>query len=252
MVFTHHIRTLLGVSALLVVPLTACQKEETPAANAGEATAPQATPVAEQTGDIGPSPVNEKTLREEAEWAEAVDGLDFSTGTVVLRHPPANSDAQTARTRIADGDTEMVMNHRIPAVKAYADAVRAAPDMPEAHMKLGEAMIAKGKTDLALACFRTVLELDPDHAPAQFELAMTYGRDGQFEQAITEMERVLELQPDNGAAHERIAMWRYYSNDYAGAWAQVHEAEAIGHKMPPQFLDLLGSKMPDPGSVSSR
>jgi tetratricopeptide (TPR) repeat protein len=202
-------------------------------------------PVAGQA-DTGPSPVNERTRRAQAAWAEAIRGLSFETGLVVVDQPPARSDVTAARRLLEQGDIEKAANRRTPAVAACAAAVRAAPDLPEAHFALGDAMTMKGKTDLAAACFRTVIDLQPENIEARVKLAGALAREMRHDEAIAEMEAVLALDPEHGPAHERLAIWHYYGEDYAAAWAHVRAARAAGQEMPPQFITLLSGKMPEP------
>jgi len=230
----------LSAGALLIVMLTSC--ETTPPAEsqlAANRSAPDRT-------EIGPSPVNERSRRSQAAWAAAIEGLSFETGLVVVQQPPTTSDMAAARRLMEQGDAEQEINLRTRAVAAYAAAVRAAPDLPEAYAALGEAMIAKGKTDLAIACYRTVIDLRPENIEARVELANALAREMRYEEATTEMEAALVLDPDHGPAHERLAIWSYYDEDYATAWAHVRAARAAGHEMPPQFITLLSGKMPEP------
>ncbi|MDY7108352.1 MAG: tetratricopeptide repeat protein [Planctomycetota bacterium] len=222
----------LAASLALAFLVTGCQTAA-PASDASAA-GPAGT---------GPSPVNERSERERAEWEAAIAGLGFDTGRVVVDAPPSRSDEARAARLMEAGDTELASNHRTQAVAAYAAAVRAAPDLPEAHIALGEAMIAKGKTDLALACYRTALDLRPDDTETRFALAETLAREMRFEEAIDEMEAVVAAVPGHGRAHERLAIWQYYGEDYGAAWRHVRAARAAGHEMPPQFITLLSGKM---------
>jgi tetratricopeptide (TPR) repeat protein len=237
-------RFISGFSAglLLIVMLTSCQT--TPPAEGSLAADRSATDETE----IGISPVNERSRRSQAAWAAAIEGLNFETGRVVVEQPPAAGDVAEARRFLEQGEQEYAANRRTETVAACAAAVRAAPDLPEAYAALGQAMIAKGKTDLAIACYRTVIDLQPENIEARVELANALAREMRYEEATTEMEAVLGLDPAHGPAHERLAIWSYYDEDYATAWAHVRAARAAGHEMPPQFITLLSRKMAEPGA----
>jgi len=224
---------LATVTGALLVPLAAC--ESTP-------------PSSEAQPAAGVSPVSERDARRQAEWARAVDGLDFDSGVVVVQSPPGRSDVASARQLMQRGETELQVNHKIPAVEAFADAVKAAPDMIEPYMGLGRAMILKGKTDLAAVSYRTVIQLQPNHVEARVELANCLARELRHEEAIAEMQQVLVLDPTHAQAHERLAIWHYYVGDYGAAWRHVHAADDLGHVMPPQFINQLRGKMADPGA----
>lgn len=222
--------TAITASVLLGLALAACE------------TTPQATTEAA----AGPSPVNQRELDKQAAWTEAIAGLSFDTGMVVVQNPPDQSNRAQALRMMEQGQLAMAGNNRTPAVHAYADAVRVAPDMPEAYFGLGQAMTAKGRTDMAIASFRTVTNMQPDNIDAHVELATALWRDSHSDQAIAAMEDVLNLDPTHGYAHERLAIWYYFQNDYSSAWDHVNAARNVGHPMPPQFINNLNSAMPEP------
>jgi tetratricopeptide (TPR) repeat protein len=227
----------LGASLALALVVTGCQTTS-PAPGSSAAAAP----------DTGPSPINERSARERAEWEAAIAGLSFDTGRVIVETPPARVDAARTKRLMEEGDGELASNHRTEAVAAYASAVRADPNLPAAYAALGKAMITKGKTDLAIACYRTALDLQPENVETRFALAETLAREMRYEDAIVEMDVVANADPGYGRAHERLAIWHYYTGDYVAAWRQVRAARAAGHEMPPQFITLLSRKMPEPGA----
>ncbi|MFQ5501673.1 MAG: tetratricopeptide repeat protein [Phycisphaerae bacterium] len=194
------------------------------------------------------SPMNERDLQRQAAWTEAIRGLGFDTGRVVVKSPPQTSDPELAARKMAEGDAARETNHKTRAVKAYAAAVRAAPDQIEPYLALGHAMNFKGKTQLAEACFRTAVDMDPNHVEAREWLARTLDIGDRRAEAIAEMEAALEVDPNHAPAHERLAIWRYYTGDPASAWSHVHASRRLGQTLPPQFIRLLTDKMPDPGA----
>jgi tetratricopeptide (TPR) repeat protein len=227
----------LAASLALAFLVAGCQTA-TPASNSS----------ASAQAGAGPSPVNERSARERAEWEAAIAGLSFDTGRVVVDAPPARSNEARATRLLEEGDAELASNHRTKAVAAYAAAVRAAPDLPHAYVVLGEAMITKGKTELAIACYRTTLDLQPQDFETRVALAETLAREMRHEEAIAEMDAVIAAVPGHGRAHERLAIWHYYDGDYAAAWRHVRAARAAGHEMPPQFITLLSGKMAEPAA----
>lgn len=225
------------LSLLTIFP--ACQAPQGPA---------NQEPAADAQRNASASPMNERDRERMAAWAEALEGLNFDSGVLDVEQPPAQSDLAAAAERIKQGDAEREVNHRIPAVKAYASAVRLAPDMPNAYLELGRALVAAGKLDEALATFRALVRLDPRSAQGRTELAMVLSMRKQMSEAVAEMNRVLEIDPSNAFAHERLAVWTYYQGDYKASWEHVHGTRRLGHEMPPQFLELLVKQMPDPSA----
>ena len=105
----------------------------------------------------------------------------------------------------------------------------------------------KGKTDLAIATYRTVIDRDATHVTARIALARSLARVPRRPEAIEAMNEVLALDPANGRAHERLAIWHYYEGDLETAWRHVHAARDVDQALPPQFIVLLERKMTDPG-----
>lgn len=214
--------------------------------DAGTSASLGAAPSAATTTPQTTGPMNERDARRAREWAEAVAGLDFTGERVTVTAPPAASDVAAAERFMAEGRSLMMSNHRTETVKAFASAVRAAPDHAPAHAMLGLAMRGRGKTDLAIAAYRTAIELDPADLDSRYELAMELSSAQRGDEAVTVMEDLLALDPAQGRAHERLAIWRYYGGDDARAWEHVRAARALGTPLPPQFLSLLAQRTPEP------
>jgi Flp pilus assembly protein TadD len=223
-------------AALLLVVLAACESTQ-PASTMPAASQPDGA------SSPAPDPRSDRDRARERQWQEAIAGVSFDTGRVIVERP---LDANEYQASMDEGRAKLEINHKTPAVKAFVEAVRAAPDRVEPYIALGHAMIVKGKIDLAEASYRTALDLEPEHVNARTALAMTLSREGHRDEAIETMNEVLEIDSANGFAHERLAIWHYYEGDFATAWEHVHAARRLDHPMPPQFINLLDGKMPDP------
>ena len=190
-------------------------------------------------------PVSSRDRREQEEFQEAIRGLNFNGGLVQVE-AFAVRNAERAHERAMEGAELLELNRRTEAIKAYADAVRNAPDLAELYHGLGDALISDAKDVYALAAFRSAVEIDPDFVEARFSLAITLSMINELDSAIQQMQRVVQLDPDHGLAHERLAVWHYYAQDYSKAWQETHSAQDLGHAMPPQFLALLEAQSPEP------
>jgi len=222
-----------GLAACLAATLAcqACQTTQEPA-----------TPEAA----AGARPVDSRTAIQEARFREAVQGLDFDSGLVIVVEVTGD-DAALAREYRDQGLERLEHNQLTGALTLMARAVRTDPQYAEGYESLGRALQVKGKGEYALAAFRTALTLDPDFVDAQYGLASELARLGRRSEAIPEMQRLLELDPLNAQAHERLAIWYYYDEDLDAAWRHVHAARELGLQPPPQFIALLEAQMPDPG-----
>ena len=185
----------------------------------------------------------------EERMAEAMRGLVYDSGLVELDADYVNQIADFGDRQAAELEFELGMemlyevNDRTAAIAAFTRAVLCIQDNPDYYVGLGMALSYKGKSDKALAAFRSALMLNPDHFAAQYKMAYELQKLGQFTEAALGWQRVLEMEPENGEVHTQLALVYYYSGDYARSWKHVHAAEAFGSDVPPQFRPLLAAKM---------
>jgi Flp pilus assembly protein TadD len=211
------------------------------------ALASQACQTAPNSGgaDQAAMPEDSRTALKEARFREAVKGLDFESGLVVVVEATGD-DRRLALDYHRQGLERLESNRLTGALTMLAKAVRTDPQLAVGYESLGRALQAKGRGQYALAAYRTALMLQPDDVSAQFALASALARLGRRVEAIVEMHRVLELDPQHAGAHERLAIWYYYSGDADAAWQHVHAARDLGREPPLQFIALLDARMPDP------
>jgi Flp pilus assembly protein TadD len=233
MLANHH-RGLFAACLALTLAGQACQ------------TSQESTPA-----DGGARPVDSRTALKEARFQEAVRGLDFDSGLVVVVEPTGDDPALAVDYR--DQGLERLESNRLTgALTMMAKSVRTDPGYAAGYAGLGRALTTKGKGEYAVAAFRTSLVHDPDNVDTQFELASALGRLNHRDEALTEMLRVIELDPNHAEAHERLAIWYYYVGDAVGAWQHVEAARDLGREPPPQFIALLEAQMPEPRRPSAR
>jgi Flp pilus assembly protein TadD len=194
--------------------------------------------------------VDSRTALKEARFQEAINGLDFDSGLVVVVEA-TGEDPGLAREYRKQGLERLESNRFTGALTMLTKAVRTDPGYTAGYVALGRGLTAKGKVEYALAAFRTALMLEPDNVGAQYELASALGRLNRRDEAVTEMLRVIELDPDHAEAHERLAIWYYYGGDAAVAWQHVKAARELGREPPPQFMALLEAQMPEPRRLSA-
>jgi len=233
MLANHH-RGLFAACLAVTIASQACQtSQESSPAEAG------AMPV-----------VDSRTALKEARFKEAVKGLDFDSGLVVVVEA-TGEDPGLAAEYLTEGLERLESNRLTGALTMLAKAVRTDPQYAAGYVGLGRGLTAKGKVEYAVAAFRTALMLQPDDVIAQYELASAFGRLNRRDEAVTEMLRVVELDPNHAKAHERLAIWYYYGGDAVVAWQHVEAARDLGREPPPQFIALLEAQVPEPRRQSA-
>lgn len=180
----------------------------------------------------------------EARFHAAIKGLTFDTGLVVVEPLSRRSNTKLGKVYYEQGLEAFSVNRIIDALTLFNKAVHTAPDLAVAYNSLGKSLHAEGEADYALASYRTALALDENIIEAKYNIALHLGMTGNRVEAIELMNEVLEADPENPVGHERIAIWSYYLDDYETSWQHANAAEALGHKMPPQFIALLEKQSP--------
>lgn len=91
------------------------------------------------------------------------------------------------------------------ALEWFRRAVALAPDRPDAHIALADALAARGDAAGAIRHFEQTLRLEPDAVQARTRLAALYRGAGRPEDALRQLEAVARLMPDKPAAHFVLA-----------------------------------------------
>lgn len=245
---TRFLLTTGGLTATLMVGLTACQSTTT-TAYIDHQTTDTTVEYAPQTATSEASPVNPIEQYKQKVVREAMEGLRYDTGRVEIdkRHPRnlegvGNFDA--ARAAYERGQYDL-NNHNnfLGAIRNFSDAVIIAPNEPNLYIALGEALSYKGQTKPAEAAFRTAIDFDPNLIDARQDLANLLYSSGRSNEAIEEWNTILTLDPNNAEAHGRLALAYYYQNDYAKSNNHLRRADQLGYDgIPAQFRPLLASR----------
>jgi serine/threonine protein kinase/Tfp pilus assembly protein PilF len=90
------------------------------------------------------------------------------------------------------------------AVRFYTAALAARPQSPNAHLRLGWALMKQGCLDEAVPLFQEAVRLRPDYANAHNILGMGLMRTGLPDEAIAEFREAIRLRPDYEMAHMKL------------------------------------------------
>lgn len=94
---------------------------------------------------------------------------------------------------------------REAAIRAYREALKAAPDHAEAYVNLGALLCEAGHCRQALELYEQAVELAPDDPSVHFNGALAMEDLGMSRDAISAYERCLELAPYLADAHFNVA-----------------------------------------------
>ena len=113
----------------------------------------------------------------------------------------------------------------------FRHAVAVTSNNDVAHVDLGAALDVQGRTDEALAEYRTAARINPDRPQIHFNLGLTYRKLGQHENALKEFRETIRLEPNHAAAHSAAG------GELAalGKFAEALEHFAAAKKAAPQY-----------------
>ena len=135
-----------------------------------------------------------------------------------------------------------------PRVRDAAQrAVRANPDLAEAHYALGyQNWILEWNWPAAETAFRRAIDLDPRYAWTNITLGHLLSQSGRHSEAMAATRRGRELDPQNAMAYALSSQVAFQARDYQAALDHASQAIAldqdlwIGHIMRGQAYEQLG------------
>lgn len=92
------------------------------------------------------------------------------------------------------------------AESLFQQAIRSAPEEPNAIRLLGEVLIDSGRTGEAIALLQRLVKLWPKQFTSHYSLGNAYRHDGRYEMAIACYRQVLALEPRFAGAHHGLGM----------------------------------------------
>lgn len=118
------------------------------------------------------------------------------------------------------------------AEAALRDALRIAPDAPEAHVHLGNVFDDLGRSSDAEREYRTAIALNPDDAGASFNLGALLAESGRYAAALAPLARYVELEPGDPDGLRQLADALRASGDTAAAVPLEARARRLAARIP--------------------
>jgi tetratricopeptide (TPR) repeat protein len=140
-------------------------------------------------------------LRELAEFCEKRGWVDEAADSYDIA---ASLDPGDLMLRIKAGQLLVAARRYGDARRHFADAVRLAPEMGEAHFLLGVELGRNKDTKQAIVEFQEAVRLMPGVVEARINLALALANDGRPADALQHFELVLQQDPENPIAIRNI------------------------------------------------
>lgn len=146
---------------------------------------------------------------------------------------------QAVRARFEQGVMMLHMREYDYALKAFHNVLGMVPDMPEAHVNMGFALLGLEEWASARSFFETAIELKRDQINAYYGLAMALEASGDLPGALGAMQAYIHLAPEDDPFRTRAmsALWEWREaaakangaagTDGAGAEGAQGEAGAV-------------------------
>ncbi|KAF1016362.1 MAG: hypothetical protein GAK31_01857 [Stenotrophomonas maltophilia] len=151
------------------------------------------------------------------------------------------------------------------AMRRFNQAWLLNPQGPEVYTGIAAVLHDQNRFCEAMAMMDKALALDPPtfqgiHSDAGRITARCAAQDTtlspQARQALRERSDALyrkaeQVEPDKGYLYASWATARYWSGEYAQAWAMVHKARLAGARDNARFVELLRARLPEPASEAA-
>jgi tetratricopeptide (TPR) repeat protein len=144
---------------------------------------------------------------------------------IVLAQAPEEARAQDAR-----GVASAEAGNLAGALEEFREALRIAPDFPEAHYHAGLAHARMGHTDEAMGEFEQALRLRPELLQARYQLASSCRNRGDFEGEQRLLADVAQQAPDFAEARYNYGLSLQHSEKPAEALVQLRAAARLDPK----------------------
>jgi tetratricopeptide (TPR) repeat protein len=149
-----------------------------------------------------------------------LDGFD-----PVAENPPRDKD--NGEALLLRGLIWKEQNNRFGAMDQFRQAVAKRPDLVEARVQLGAALLAAGSAEDALPILEGAVHYDPDNLAGHLNLGDTYRLLQRYGDAKREFEWVLAHDAGLPAVHYDLGLLYLYATSIPGMTAKQQVGEAI-------------------------
>jgi tetratricopeptide (TPR) repeat protein len=165
--------------------------------------------------------------------------LQRGKGTVILTTPSSNRKLLAEKAELQGADPTNVRASRGSSAGVHSNseissidetdeqlrrAAEALPGGTAPHVKVGNALLAKGQVAEAIAEYGRAISLKPDHPALHVLLGNALLAERQLGEAIAEYRRAISLEPGSAIAHVKLGDVLLAQGDLAGAQARYEKA----------------------------
>jgi Tfp pilus assembly protein PilF len=162
-------------------------------------------------------------------------GVDYRAA---LNRAPAGLPAASAAIHNSLGLVSLREGKPREAEQSFLEAVRLAPDFPEAQSNLANSLATRNRLSDAIPHFQTALRLRPDLSDAWLGLGNARLSQGQAADAVQPYRAALRLDPNLAEAHNGLGGALFLEGRYDEAMVELSEAVRLNPALPSAHLNL--------------
>ena len=138
--------------------------------------------------------------------------------------PPVTDSALTAEVWFERGFNTADLDEQI---RCYTEALRLRPDYAKAYYYRGNALVAKGNFDGAIADYTMTLRLRPDFVEAYCNRGNARSQKGDYDGAIADYTEAIRLMPDDAEAYSHRGLAFQAKEDITAAQRDFDKAKCL-------------------------
>ena len=150
-----------------------------------------------------------------------------------------NLNPKLAGAYINRGQVYDKMGHFNEALADYNKAISLKDNLAESYNDRANVYFKMGNLPQAIADYNKALTFKTDYADVYYNLAFIYYRQGRFADAVDNYSKTLEINPKDASTYYNRAVAYYQLKEYAKAWIDVKQMQALGANINPQLINAL-------------
>jgi Tfp pilus assembly protein PilF len=151
--------------------------------------------------------------------------------SVTLFNQAINATTRNYIAHINLGEALQARGKTEDAVRQYRLALEIKPHHPKAHNNLGVSLVKQNRLDEAIGHYRSAIASKPDHETAHHNLGLAYFRKKDTKQAIPHYEKAVQLKPDYAEARVNLGLALVAENRLDEALNQFRQATVINPRL---------------------
>ncbi len=150
-----------------------------------------------------------------------------------------NKSPRKARPYSNRGNAYLARGYFDKAIADYNKAIEINPDFIVAYNNRGIAYMQKGNFGQAIADYNKALEINPNYVFAYNYRGLTYIKKGNLDQAISDFSEAIRIKPDYAEAYYFRGLSWFYKNKIGEGLKDIDKAKNLGYEIDYGLLEKI-------------